>query len=119
MDHFFIIGVSEKERMMRCVLCKGSRYPPTTPRPTVAEIPMILPLCEPDTEKTAKETQLWQIGSHPLDENEAVLSLIAVITLFTGYNLAGECNKSTCARKRCKLLSRRVTSQQKSKLEIL
>lgn len=78
MDNFFIIGVSESERIIRCILCKGSFYPPTNPRPIVQEIPIIIPLCEPDTEKSEKEAKVWQIGSLPEEENEAVLMLIAV-----------------------------------------
>ncbi|XP_047354511.1 WD repeat and HMG-box DNA-binding protein 1 isoform X1 [Vespa velutina] len=77
-DHYFIIGVSEERRSVRCVLCKGSYYPATTPRPIIIEIPLKIPLCEPESEKTEKETKLWQLGSQPLDENEAVLFLIAL-----------------------------------------
>ena len=39
-DHYFVLGVSEKYQNIRCVLCKGSYYPPTTPRPAVTEIPL-------------------------------------------------------------------------------
>lgn len=78
MDNFFIIGISESERIIRCILCKGSFYPPTNPRPIVQEIPIIIPLCEPDTEKSEKEAKIWQIGSLPEEENEAVLMLIAL-----------------------------------------
>ncbi|XP_043479156.1 WD repeat and HMG-box DNA-binding protein 1 [Leptopilina heterotoma] len=78
MDNFFIIGISETERIIRCILCKGSFYPPTNPRPIVQEIPIIIPLCEPDTEKSEKEAKVWQIGSLPEEENEAVLMLIAL-----------------------------------------
>ncbi|XP_077278003.1 WD repeat and HMG-box DNA-binding protein 1-like [Temnothorax americanus] len=76
-DHYFIIGVSEHERNMRCILCKGSYYPPTTPRPIITEIALSAPLCEPESEKTEKERKLWEIGSSPLDETEAMLTLIA------------------------------------------
>ncbi|XP_012277279.1 WD repeat and HMG-box DNA-binding protein 1 isoform X2 [Orussus abietinus] len=78
LDHFFIIGVSEAERTVHCILCKGSHYPPTVPRPTVSEISLVIPLCEPETEKSTKEAILWQLGSDPLDEKETVLSLIAL-----------------------------------------
>ncbi|RLU23684.1 hypothetical protein DMN91_003890 [Ooceraea biroi] len=49
-DHFFVIGVSERERNMRCILCKGSYYPPTTPRPIIIEVPLSIPLCEPEVD---------------------------------------------------------------------
>ncbi|KYM96439.1 WD repeat and HMG-box DNA-binding protein 1 [Cyphomyrmex costatus] len=77
-DHYFIIGVSEYERNMRCILCKGSYYPPTTPRPIITEVSLSAPLCEPESEKTEKERKLWEIGNNPLDETEAILTLIAL-----------------------------------------
>ncbi|XP_011639181.1 WD repeat and HMG-box DNA-binding protein 1 isoform X2 [Pogonomyrmex barbatus] len=77
-DHYFIIGVSEYERNMRCILCKGSYYPPTTPRPIITEVFLSAPLCEPESEKTEKERKLWEIGNNPSDETEAVLTLIAL-----------------------------------------
>ncbi|KYN15387.1 WD repeat and HMG-box DNA-binding protein 1 [Trachymyrmex cornetzi] len=77
-DHYFIIGVSEYERNMRCILCKGSYYPPTTLRPIITEVSLSAPLCEPESEKTEKERKLWEIGNNPLDETEAMLTLIAL-----------------------------------------
>ena len=82
MDHFFVIGVSESEKLIRCILCKGSYYPPTNPRPILHEIPLTIPLCEPDSEKSEKEAKVWQLGSNPEEEKEAVLMLIAVSILF-------------------------------------
>ncbi|XP_014213923.1 WD repeat and HMG-box DNA-binding protein 1 [Copidosoma floridanum] len=76
-DNYFIIGISESDRSARCILCKGSHYPPTAPRPIVGEIPLTIPLCEPGSEKTEKESVVWQLGSNPTDEKEAVLALIA------------------------------------------
>ncbi|XP_008217215.1 WD repeat and HMG-box DNA-binding protein 1 [Nasonia vitripennis] len=76
-DSYFIIGISESERSARCILCKGSHYPPTTPRPIVTEIPLIIPLCDPESEKSEKEAKVWQLGSNPVDEREAVLALVA------------------------------------------
>ncbi|KAK0078713.1 hypothetical protein PV325_002159 [Microctonus aethiopoides] len=75
-DHYFIIGVSEKEKCVRCILCKGSHYPATSPRPNVIEIPLIVPLCEIESDKTQKEAPLWQIGSVPSDEAVALFALI-------------------------------------------
>lgn len=37
-DHFFVIGLSELSQNVRCILCKGTYYPPVTPKPLVAEI---------------------------------------------------------------------------------
>ncbi|XP_034948517.1 WD repeat and HMG-box DNA-binding protein 1-like [Chelonus insularis] len=77
LDNYFIITVSETERCIRCILCKGSYYPPTTPRPIMTEIPLTLPLCELESEKTKTEAPLWQIGSNPSEESRALLALIA------------------------------------------
>ncbi|XP_076761304.1 WD repeat and HMG-box DNA-binding protein 1 isoform X2 [Xylocopa sonorina] len=76
-DHYFLIGISEQQSIARCVLCKGSHYPPTTPRPVINEVSLTPPLCELENEKTEKELKLWRLGTNPLEENEAVLSLIA------------------------------------------
>ncbi|XP_060817522.1 WD repeat and HMG-box DNA-binding protein 1 [Bombus pascuorum] len=77
-DHYFLIGINEQQSIARCILCKGSHYPPTTPRPVITEVSLRLPLCEPETEKTEKELKLWKLGTSPPKENEAVLSLIAL-----------------------------------------
>lgn len=71
--------------MARCVLCKGSHYPPTAPRPVITEVSLSPPLCEFTSEKTEKELKLWRLGSNPSEENEAVLSLIAVYLTFNKF----------------------------------
>jgi len=63
---------------MRCILCKGSYYPPTTPRPVIVEVPLSIPLCELECDKSEKECKLWNIGNNPLNETETLLTLIAV-----------------------------------------
>ncbi|XP_021932631.1 WD repeat and HMG-box DNA-binding protein 1 isoform X1 [Zootermopsis nevadensis] len=60
-DHYFVLGISEKCQNVRCVLCKGSYYPPTTPRPAVAEISLKLPMCEATTEKSVMEERFWRL----------------------------------------------------------
>jgi len=37
-DHYFVLGISENYQNVRCVLCKGSYYPHTSPQPAVTEI---------------------------------------------------------------------------------
>ncbi|KAG7267418.1 hypothetical protein CRUP_012519 [Coryphaenoides rupestris] len=44
----------------QCIPCKGSRYPPTLPRPAVAILPFKLPLCQTTTEKGQMEEQYWR-----------------------------------------------------------
>lgn len=40
---------------LRCIPCKGSRFPPTLPRPAVAVLPFNLPYCQTTTEKGQME----------------------------------------------------------------
>ncbi|XP_058806114.1 WD repeat and HMG-box DNA-binding protein 1 [Phymastichus coffea] len=76
-DHYFIIGVSESEGLMRCILCKGSHYPQTTPRPIVTEVTLTIPLCDPESKKSENEALIWRPGNNPVDESKAMLALIA------------------------------------------
>ncbi|XP_033334142.2 WD repeat and HMG-box DNA-binding protein 1 isoform X2 [Megalopta genalis] len=77
-DHYFIIGISEQQSIARCVLCKGSHYPPTAPRPVITEISLDPPVCEPESEKSEKELKLWKLGSNAAEEHEIVLALFAL-----------------------------------------
>lgn len=54
-DHYWIVGVNENPQQLRCIPCKGSRYPPTLPRPAVTVLPFQIPLCEMHTEKSQYE----------------------------------------------------------------
>uniref|UniRef100_A0A0F8BBI7 WD repeat and HMG-box DNA-binding protein 1 n=1 Tax=Larimichthys crocea TaxID=215358 RepID=A0A0F8BBI7_LARCR len=56
-DHYWVVGVHENPQQLRCIPCKGSRYPPTLPRPAVAILPFKLPLCQTATEKGQMEEQ--------------------------------------------------------------
>uniref|UniRef100_A0A4W5LEP5 WD repeat and HMG-box DNA-binding protein 1 n=1 Tax=Hucho hucho TaxID=62062 RepID=A0A4W5LEP5_9TELE len=59
-DHYWVVGVHENPQQLRCIPCKGSRYPPTLPRPAVAILPFKLPLCQTTTEKGQMEEQYWR-----------------------------------------------------------
>ncbi|XP_037104010.1 WD repeat and HMG-box DNA-binding protein 1 isoform X2 [Syngnathus acus] len=59
-DHYWVVGVHENPQQLRCIPCKGSRYPPTLPRPAVAILPFRLPLCQTTTEKGQMEEQFWR-----------------------------------------------------------
>uniref|UniRef100_A0A8C5B4E8 WD repeat and HMG-box DNA binding protein 1 n=1 Tax=Gadus morhua TaxID=8049 RepID=A0A8C5B4E8_GADMO len=59
-DHFWVVAVHENPQQLRCIPCKGSRYPPTLPRPAVAILPFKLPLCQTTTEKGQMEEQYWR-----------------------------------------------------------
>ncbi|XP_061671824.1 WD repeat and HMG-box DNA-binding protein 1 isoform X2 [Syngnathoides biaculeatus] len=59
-DHYWVVGVHENPQQLRCIPCKGSRYPPTLPRPAVAILPFKLPFCQTTTEKGHLEEQFWR-----------------------------------------------------------
>ncbi|XP_023135807.1 WD repeat and HMG-box DNA-binding protein 1 isoform X1 [Amphiprion ocellaris] len=59
-DHYWVVGVHENPQQLRCIPCKGSRFPPTLPRPAVAILPFKLPLCQTSTEKGQMEEQFWR-----------------------------------------------------------
>ncbi|XP_054153902.1 WD repeat and HMG-box DNA-binding protein 1-like [Oppia nitens] len=56
-DNFFIIGLSEIQNQIRCLFCKGSRYPATVPKPTVNTLPLQIPVCESHTAKGKNEEE--------------------------------------------------------------
>ncbi|KAM4690958.1 WD repeat and HMG-box DNA-binding protein 1 [Rhinophrynus dorsalis] len=56
-DHYWVVGVHENPQQLRCIPCKGSRFPPTLPRPAVAILPFKLPYCQIATEKGQMEEQ--------------------------------------------------------------
>ncbi|KAM9203010.1 WD repeat and HMG-box DNA-binding protein 1 isoform 1-T1 [Dugong dugon] len=59
-DHYWVVGVHENPQQLRCIPCKGSRFPPTLPRPAVAILSFKLPYCQIATEKGQMEEQYWR-----------------------------------------------------------
>ncbi|XP_057588505.1 WD repeat and HMG-box DNA-binding protein 1 isoform X2 [Hippopotamus amphibius kiboko] len=59
-DHYWVVGIHENPQQLRCIPCKGSRFPPTLPRPAVAVLSFKLPYCQTDTEKGQMEEQYWR-----------------------------------------------------------
>ncbi|XP_040189566.1 WD repeat and HMG-box DNA-binding protein 1 isoform X1 [Rana temporaria] len=59
-DHYWVVGLHENPQQLRCVPCKGSRFPPTLPRPAMAILPFQLPYCQITTEKGQMEEQYWR-----------------------------------------------------------
>ncbi|KAJ6652739.1 hypothetical protein lerEdw1_010930, partial [Lerista edwardsae] len=58
-DHYWIVGIHENPQQLRCIPCKGARFPPTLPRPAVAVLPFKLPYCQTATDKGQMEEQYW------------------------------------------------------------
>ncbi|KAH6925544.1 hypothetical protein HPB50_006892 [Hyalomma asiaticum] len=59
-DHYFVLGVSETRQQVRALLCKGSRYPATLPRPVMVMLDFSLPFLGTDSEKGRLEEELWR-----------------------------------------------------------
>ncbi|KAL4237943.1 WD repeat and HMG-box DNA binding-domain containing protein 1 [Mactra antiquata] len=59
-DHHWIVGIHENPQQIRCIPCKGSRYPATLPRPAPVILPFQVPLCDLNTEKSQYEELLWR-----------------------------------------------------------
>ncbi|KAM9381306.1 WD repeat and HMG-box DNA-binding protein 1 [Phaethornis superciliosus] len=59
-DHYWVVGVHENPQQLRCIPCKGARFPPTLPRPAVAILSFKLPYCQVTTEKGQMEEQYWR-----------------------------------------------------------
>ncbi|CAH1793164.1 unnamed protein product [Owenia fusiformis] len=59
-DSFWITGITESPQQLRCILCKGTTYPPTLPRPTVMLLPFKLPVCEVQSERGQAEENYWR-----------------------------------------------------------
>lgn len=57
-DSWFIVSISEPAQTVRAILCRGTTFPVTVPKPIVAELPLQIPLCELDTEKAQHEERL-------------------------------------------------------------
>ncbi|XP_069466351.1 WD repeat and HMG-box DNA-binding protein 1 [Ambystoma mexicanum] len=68
-DHYWVVGIHENPQQLRCIPCKGSRFPPTLPRPAVAVLAFKLPYCQIATEKGQMEEQYWRsvVFNHHID----------------------------------------------------
>ncbi|XP_033892846.3 WD repeat and HMG-box DNA-binding protein 1-like [Acipenser ruthenus] len=59
-DHYWVVGIHENPQQLRCIPCKGARFPATLPRPAIAILPFKLPYCQITTEKGQMEEQFWR-----------------------------------------------------------
>uniref|UniRef100_A0A8C3W9N4 WD repeat and HMG-box DNA-binding protein 1 n=1 Tax=Catagonus wagneri TaxID=51154 RepID=A0A8C3W9N4_9CETA len=59
-DHYWVVGIHENPQHLRCIPCKGSRFPPTLPRPAIVVLSFKLPYCQTGTEKGQMEEQYWR-----------------------------------------------------------
>ncbi|XP_078484229.1 WD repeat and HMG-box DNA binding protein 1 [Ciona intestinalis] len=59
-DHCWVVGLHENPQQIRYIQCKGSIYPSTLPRPTMAVAHYKIPLCEPESDKGKYEEEYWR-----------------------------------------------------------
>lgn len=85
-DHYFITDVSESKQIVRGILCRGSRYPVTVPKPMIVEINMQLPLCDLNAEQTQLEETLIRSENYHVDDAERIVKENA-IKLFAVRNV--------------------------------
>lgn len=66
-DNYWIVSVHENPQQLRCIPCKGARFPPVLPRPAVGILPFQIPLCQMNTEKSQYEEVFYRtqlLSSH-------------------------------------------------------
>ena len=59
-DNYWIVGIAERNQMIKAVLCRSSRYPHVLPRPTLSTLQFTPPLIEPESEKSTLEINFWR-----------------------------------------------------------
>lgn len=59
-DNHWLIGIAERNQMIKTILCKGAKWPNVLPRPTLTLTSIQIPFCEPESEKTKLEKEFWK-----------------------------------------------------------
>lgn len=60
------------------MLCKGAKYPPVLPRPTLLILPFQLPFCEAASDRGSLEVVFMQLSAVTLCRNQCVWSLLHI-----------------------------------------
>lgn len=77
-NNYFIVALSEPRQIIQAVLCRGSSYPMTNPRPMVQELRMQLPLCDIEVEKSELEDTLLRASLMQMENAEKVQKEMAI-----------------------------------------
>lgn len=56
-DFHYIVSVNQEEGEARCIVCRGSKHPPTLPRPLPTSLPLLPPLLDSTSERGVLEQQ--------------------------------------------------------------
>nr|XP_039249146.1 WD repeat and HMG-box DNA-binding protein 1-like [Styela clava] len=116
-DHYWVIGLHENPQELRAIMCKGSTYPSTLPRPFPSILQYKLPLCEPESEKSKFEEEYWRsrlfsshtkyLESHGFETDDKYKQSTEVLlqqTLMKMFALACKLERESRAREVCELL---------------
>ncbi|XP_054740472.1 WD repeat and HMG-box DNA-binding protein 1 [Anastrepha obliqua] len=77
-NNYFVIAVSERTQIIQAVLCRGSSYPMTNPRPMTQELNMQLPICDAEVEKSELEDTLVRTSIMSVDNAEKTIKETAI-----------------------------------------
>ncbi|XP_053674269.1 WD repeat and HMG-box DNA-binding protein 1 [Anopheles nili] len=77
-DNLFIIKVVESMQHVQLILCRGSKYPLTNPKPIPVEVKFSLPMCDMDTEKDCLEDELVRSLYLKVNDSDKLLKETAV-----------------------------------------
>lgn len=77
-DSYFITAISEDTQIVRGILCRGSAYPLTTPKPLVSELPMQIPLCDLESERSQLEDVLVRYANFHAHDSERIFKETAM-----------------------------------------
>lgn len=77
-DTHFIIEVSESAQIVRSILCRGSSYPLTTPKPMVCELKMQMPVCDIEGEQSQLEETLLRNNNFNSTDSDKNIKEIAI-----------------------------------------
>lgn len=89
-DNFFILEVSEHSQIIRAILCRGTSYPVITPKPMVSELPLKLPVCTLEAEKSLLEESLIRYANTQADNATNLMKEMAFKLFAVGHILAME-----------------------------
>ncbi|XP_037887483.1 WD repeat and HMG-box DNA-binding protein 1 [Glossina fuscipes] len=77
-NNYFVISLSERSQILQAVLCRGCSYPMTTPRPLMQELPLQMPLCDLESEKTLLEDSLLRSSIMAVDNANKVIKEVSI-----------------------------------------
>lgn len=79
-DGLFVISIDEMNQWINAISCKGSCYPPITPKPIMSEHRFFTPVCEPESDKSQIEDTFIR-ALHSQDKTGTILE--SALKLFT------------------------------------